>query len=98
LRISSPTAPEPVKAIVWTPGWATSAAPTSPSPGSSDSASRGTPPACSASTTASAQAGDCSAGLSTTPLPVASPAATMPAAIASGKFHGATTATTPRAA
>ena len=49
----------------------------------------GTPAAWNASTIASAQPGDCSAGLSTTPLPVARPAATMPAGIASGKFHGA---------
>ena len=42
-------------------------------------------------------AGDCSAGFSTTPLPAASPAATIPVGIASGKFHGAITAQTPRA-
>ena len=66
--------------------------------GQEASAPAGTPAAWSASTIASAQAGDCSAGLSTTPLPVARPAATMPAGIASGKFHGPMTATTPRAA
>ena len=39
--ISSPTALEPVKAIVCTPGWRTSAAPASPKPGSSASAPGG---------------------------------------------------------
>ena len=46
--ISSPTGSEPVNAIVWTAGWRTSAAPTSPSPGSSEIAAGGTPPARSA--------------------------------------------------
>ena len=97
-RISSPTAPEPVKAIVCTRGSRTSAAPTSPYPGTRASASAGTPAPCSASTRASPQAGDCSAGFSTTALPVASPAAVIPQAIASGKFQGEITATTPRGA
>ena len=44
----------------------------------------------------SAHPGDCSAGLSTTALPVASAAAVIPHGIASGKFQGAITATTPR--
>ena len=39
---------------------------------------------------------DCSAGFITTVLPVASAAEVMPAKIASGKFHGAITAATPR--
>ena len=40
--------------------------------------------------------GDCSAGFITTVLPVASAAVVMPVRIASGKFHGAMTAATPR--
>ena len=56
----------------------------------------GTPPARSASTSREAIAGDCSAGLSTTALPVTSAAAVMPQGIASGKFQGEMTATTPR--
>ena len=96
-RICRPTAQEPVNAIVWMRGSATSALPASSPPGSRCSASSGTPPACSASTTALAHAGVCSAGLRTTALPVASAALTMPAAIASGKFHGAITPVTPRA-
>ena len=43
-----------------------------------------------------AHPGDCSAGFSTTAFPVASAADVMPQGIASGKFHGETTATTPR--
>jgi hypothetical protein len=94
--ISSPTAPEPVKAIVCTRGSRTRRAPTSPSPGSSESASGGTPASRSAWQSTAAQPGDCSAGLSTTALPVARPAAVMPQGMATGKFHGEITATTPR--
>src|SRR5919108_444504 len=61
--ISSPTALEPVKAITWAPGCRTRAAPASPYPGNSASASAGTPAPWSASTSAWAVAGDCSAGL-----------------------------------
>ena len=64
--ISRPTGPEPVKAMVCTPGWRTSAAPASPSPGSSASASGGTPASRRARTTMSPQPGACSAGLRTT--------------------------------
>jgi hypothetical protein len=41
--------------------------------------------------------GVCSAGFITTVLPVESAADVMPVRIASGKFHGAMTPTTPRA-
>ena len=60
----------------------------SPRPGSSCSAPRGTPAACSARTAAAATSGVCSAGLASTTLPAASAAATWPVKIASGKFHG----------
>ena len=95
-RMFRPAAQEPVKTIVWMRGSLTSALPGSSPPGSRCSASSGTPAACSASTTAFAHAGACSAGLRTTALPVASAAETMPAAIASGKFQGAITPVTPR--
>ena len=95
---SRPTGPEPVKAIVATSGCCASAAPASPSPGSNAIAPAGTPPARSASTTRRPQPGACSAGFSTAVLPVASAAAAMPIGIASGKFHGAITAQTPRGA
>ena len=45
----------------------------------------------------SATAGVCSAGLKQTALPATSAAVTMPVGMASGKFHGAMTAATPRA-
>ena len=45
-----------------------------------------------------AQPGVCSAGLRITALPVASPAAIIPSGIATGKFQGEITATTPRGA
>ena len=94
--ISRPTGPLPVNAIVATSRWRTSAAPASPSPGTSAIAPAGTPPSRSARTTMYPQPGDCSAGLRTTVLPVARPAAVMPMGIAIGKFHGAITPTTPR--
>ena len=97
-RISSPTAPEPVKAIRCTRGSRTRASPASPKPGSSARASAGTPASCSASTSRPALPGDCSAGLSTTALPAARAAEVMPQGIASGKFQGAITAATPRGA
>ena len=81
-----------------TPGWRTSAAPISPSPGSSASASGGHAALAQGPTSTQAQPGDCSAGLSTAALPVASAAAVMPQGMASGKFHGAITAATPRGA
>ena len=96
--IARPTGSEPVNAIACTRGSRTSAAPTWPSPGSNDNTERGTPPARSACSSRCAKPGDCSAGLSTTALPTASAAAVIPQAIASGKFHGEITATTPRGA
>ena len=42
-------------------------------------------------------AGVCSAGLKQTALPAARAAVTIPVGMASGKFHGAITAATPRA-
>ena len=41
--------------------------------------------------------GDCSAGLSTTVLPVTIAATVIPVGIASGKFQGGITTATPRA-
>ena len=82
--------------MVATRGPPTSAAPTSPSPGSSASAPGGTPPAQRLHER-SAQPGVCSAGLRTTVLPVTSAAAVMPEGMASGKFQGEMTAVTPRA-
>ncbi len=77
-------------------GSLTSACPTVPSPGSSDSADRGTPASRSTAMARAATSGVCSAGLAATALPAASAAATCPVKIASGKFHGEMAANTPR--
>src|SRR3954447_17826851 len=76
--ISRPTGPLPVNAIVATSRWRTSAAPAVPSPGRSAIAPGGTPPSRKARTTMSPHAGDCSAGFSTTVVPVARAAAGLP--------------------
>ena len=61
--MSRPTGPEPVNAIVATPGWRTSAAPASPAPGSRATAPAGTPASRSARTTTWPQAGRLLGGL-----------------------------------
>ena len=96
--ISRATGVEPVKTTPWTRGSATSAAPTSPAPGTSCRASRGTPALCSKRTASAAISGVSSAGLAITELPAASVAATWPVKIASGKFHGLMQTTRPSGA
>ncbi|MNH13660.1 hypothetical protein D3C79_732400 [compost metagenome] len=93
-----PTWVEPVNTRQSTSGCRPSACPAcSPRPGTTFSTPSGTP-ACSASwARRRAENGDCSAGLSTTLLPAASAGASFQAAMSSGKFHGTTAATTPRA-
>ena len=59
------------------------------------STSVGTPAAQQASATTSAQRGVSGAGLNTTALPAARAASVPPAGMATGKFHGGITATTP---
>ena len=86
--ISRPTAVEPVKAILSTPGWSTSAAPVSPSPVTTFSTPAGMPASSASSPTRSAVSGVCSAGLSTIVQPAARAGAIFHAAISSGKFHG----------
>ena len=92
-----PASLEPVKATPATRVSRTSAAPTSPAPGSSCSTSAGTPASCSSCVARKAVMGVCSAGLASTGLPAASAAATWPVKIASGKFHGLMQANGPRA-
>ncbi len=88
---------EPVKATPATRGSATAAAPTTaPSPGRKCSTSAGTPACSSRRTACAATSGVCSAGFASTALPAASAAATWPAKIASGKFHGLMQVNTPR--
>ena len=97
-QIFSPTSREPVKAMSATRGCATSRAPTSsPGPGTKCITPLGTPASIRMSKKRAAMTGDCSAGFITTAFPVTRAAAVMPQRIASGKFHGAITAATPRA-
>ena len=56
----------------------------------------GTPASSSISISIAPMTGVKLAGFMTTVLPVTSAATVMPARIAIGKFHGATTSTTPR--
>jgi hypothetical protein len=79
-------------------GSATSALPVSAPPVTSRSTYFGTPASYASATAAAAMRGVCGAGLATTALPAASAAVTWPRKIASGKFHGAMQANTPRAA
>ena len=93
--ISRPTAVEPVKAILSTSGWSTSAAPVSPSPVITFSTPSGMPASSASSPSRSAVSGVCSAGFSTIVQPAASAGATFQAAIRSGKFHGMICPATP---
>ena len=86
-----------MKAIVSTSA-ATSTRPIAASPSSRLSAPTGIPARWRTATIAAPHAGDCSAGLNTTAFPVARAAAVIPVGMATGKFHGAITAATPRAA
>ena len=90
------TSSDPVKTTPAQAGCATRAAPTSPPPGKSCNAARGTPASMSSFTASKATSGVCSAGLAATLLPAASAAAIWPMKIASGKFHGEMQTKTPR--
>ena len=61
---------------------------TSPSPGTTLKTPSGRPASVASSASRSAASGDCSAGLRTTLLPLASAGASFAAGISSGKFHG----------
>ena len=86
--ISRPTAVEPVKAILSTPGCSTSAAPVAPSPATTLTTPSGIPASAASSATRSAVSGVCSAGFSTVVHPVASTGESFQIAISSGKFQG----------
>ena len=95
--MSRPTDLEPVNAMIATSGSRTNAAPTvSPGPARKWSTSFGAPDFHRISHMIRAIAGVCSAGFTTTLLPVTSAATVMPQQMANGKFHGAITAATPR--
>ena len=93
-----PTSVEPVKAILSTPGCATSAAPVPPSPVMMLTTPGGRSASAQISASSSAVSGVVSAGLSTTVLPHASAGAIFQAAISSGKFQGMIEPTTPTGA
>ena len=85
-----------MKATLSTSWCAASAAPAvSPKPVTTFTTPSGTPASAMSSASRSAVSGVCSAGLSTTVLPVASAGPSFHAAISSGKFHGMICPTTP---
>ena len=96
--MSRPTAVDPVKAILSTPGARTSAAPASPLPGKIDTTPSGSSASWQISASSSAVSGVVSAGLRIAVLPQASAGASFHAAISSGKFQGTIWPTTPRGA
>ncbi len=94
--MSLPTSVDPVKATLSTSLCAASAAPAvSPNPVTTLTTPSGTPASAISSASLSAVSGVCSAGLSTTQLPVARAGPSFHAAISSGKFHGMIWPTTP---
>ena len=97
-RILRPTSVEPVKATLSTQSWATSAAPTAPSPVTMLTTPLGRPACRQMSANSSAVREVHSAGFSTTVLPMASAGAIFQASISRGKFQGTTWPQTPMAA
>ena len=96
LAACRPTAVEPVKAILSTPGWRSSASPTTwPLPVTTLSTPSGTPASESSWAMKSALSGVSSAGLWTTALPAASAGAILVLDRISGKLKGVIAATTP---
>ena len=89
------TSVEPVNNTPAISGWAVSAAPTSPSPGSNLTTCSGAPASWRMRIASAATSGVSSAGLAMTTLPAAKAALACPMKIASGKFHGLMQATTP---
>ena len=85
-----------MKAILSTSSCAARAAPAvSPKPVITFTTPSGMPASAISSPSRSAVSGVCSAGLSTTQLPVVSAGPSFHAAISSGKFHGMIWPTTP---
>ncbi len=95
--IARPVCVEPVKAILSSPGCATSAAPArAPNPGRTLRTPSGSRPASWISAaSASADTGVSSAGLSTIALPPASAGAAFQLSMTSGEFQGMIAPTTP---
>ena len=96
LAACRPTAVDPVNAILSTPGWRSSASPTTwPLPVTTLSTPSGTPASVSSWAMKSALSGVSSAGLWTTTLPAARAAAILVLDRMSGKLNGVMAATTP---
>ena len=94
--IPSPTGFEPVKAMARVRGCDTSALPmVPPEPGRKFTTPGGMPASSSRSMKRRATKGESLEGFSTTVLPATTAAVVMPAMMASGKFHGGITTTTP---
>jgi hypothetical protein len=94
--IDRPTSVEPVKAILATSGCSTSRRPHSrPGPATTLTTPSGRPASSARAPKRSAVSGVNSAGFNTTVLPAASAGAIFHEAIASGKFHGVISPTTP---
>src|SRR5215212_2068186 len=94
--IDFPTSVEPVKAIASTPGWSTSALPTTlPFPGTTLSTPAGRPHSLAYSANLRRDSDVFEAGLMTTVLPQARAGAIFQTASISGKFHGVIAPTTP---
>ena len=91
----SPVVVEPVKAILSTPGWSTSAAPVGPRPVTTLNTPFGTPASTASSASSSVEVGVTSDGLATTVLPAASAGNSFQPRRPSGVFHGVMAATTP---
>ena len=91
-----PTAVEPVKEILSTPGWSTSAWPALlPRPVTMLTTPGGKPASTINSPSRTAVSGVSSAGLSTTVHPAARAGAILPTAIGSGTFQGTIRPATP---
>src|SRR5688572_18127714 len=93
-----PVGTDPVKLTAPTPGWTAMAAPGSAKPWTSWMSPSGTPASRQAATNASAQAGACSEGLRTIPLPARSAGKHFHDGMATGKFHGVIIPMTPTGA
>ena len=94
-RMSRPTSVDPVKAILSTPGCATSAAPVRPSPVMMLTTPAGSPASTHSSANSSAVSEVNSAGLSTTVFPIAMAGAIFQASMSIGKFQGMICPATP---
>ena len=94
--ICSPTGVEPVKAILRTCGWVTSAVPvTEPLPVTTLNTPAGSPPSARSSAKRRVVSGVVPAGLATTVLPATSAGASLLHNSVVGKFHGTIAPTTP---